>query len=181
MFLYDKIIVVDVEATCWEENLKPQDMCNDIIEIGICKYVIATGEIEDKRSYFIKPQRSTISLFCSNLTGITQEKIDKESMSFEEACKKIRKRYGSNMRAWAAYGEYDRTIIQNHCKDFNVDNPFSETYINIKTMFIFKNKMPNALSLLEELEIIGEKFKGTIHNGADDAYNAAKLLKNILN
>ncbi len=68
----DKIIVVDIEATCWE-NKVPEGMESDIIEIGICLLDIHTGEISDNRGIIVRPERSTISPFCTELTTITQE------------------------------------------------------------------------------------------------------------
>ena len=31
----DKILVVDIEATCWEGS-SPENMQSDIIEVGVC-------------------------------------------------------------------------------------------------------------------------------------------------
>ncbi|QYS89362.1 hypothetical protein [Flavobacterium davisii] len=46
--LLDKILVVDIEATCWEGKL-PEGMISDIIEIGVCLLDVQTGEISDNR------------------------------------------------------------------------------------------------------------------------------------
>jgi len=39
----DKILVIDVEATCWQGK-NPAGESNEIIEIGICVLETATGE-----------------------------------------------------------------------------------------------------------------------------------------
>ena len=31
---YDKVIVIDIESTCWKENISKD--VNEIIEVGIC-------------------------------------------------------------------------------------------------------------------------------------------------
>jgi len=64
----DKIIVVDVESTCWKG--KPSEgQINEIIEVGL--------GIINKQSYIVKPKLSIISNFCTELTSITQEMVDK--------------------------------------------------------------------------------------------------------
>ena len=73
--LLDKIVVVDIEATCWEGKL-PEGMISDIIEVGVCLLDVETGEITDNRGILVKPERSTISPFCTELTTITPELIE---------------------------------------------------------------------------------------------------------
>jgi inhibitor of KinA sporulation pathway (predicted exonuclease) len=43
----------------------------------------------------VKPERSTVSEFCTELTTLTQEQVD-QGMSFAEACERLQKRYLSN-------------------------------------------------------------------------------------
>ncbi len=50
MFLYDKVIVIDIEATCWEKGQIPDNQKREIIEIGICKLNMSDGNIEKKLS-----------------------------------------------------------------------------------------------------------------------------------
>lgn len=81
----DKILVVDIEATCWD-GPNPAGMENDIIEVGICLLDIHTGEITNNRGIIVKPERSVVSPFCTQLTTITPEMVDEEGISFKEAC-----------------------------------------------------------------------------------------------
>ena len=180
MFLNDKIVVLDIEATCWARDEMPPGMEHDIIEIGICKYIVATEEITEISRYYIQPERSVISSFCTALTGITPEIVAAEGIPFSEACRQINKQYSTDKRAWAAYGAYDKQLIDEHCRSLNVPNPFSDTFLNIKALFAYKNKMEKNRGLTEELHMINETFEGTLHKGQDDAYNAAKLLRWIL-
>ena len=65
-----KIIVIDLEATCWEGKPPPGEI-SEIIEIGICVLDQATGAIDKNRGILIKPVHSAISPFCTQLTTIT--------------------------------------------------------------------------------------------------------------
>ncbi|WP_286019121.1 exonuclease domain-containing protein, partial [Candidatus Venteria ishoeyi] len=96
----DKIVVVDVEATCWDEK-KPDGMENDIIEIGICLLDVKTGEINENQGIIVTPERSTVSPFCTELTTITPELVKQEGVLFKTACTMLREEYLSQSRAWA--------------------------------------------------------------------------------
>lgn len=176
----EEILIVDVEATCWDGKT-PEGVESDVIEIGVCKLKIETGEISQKQSIYIKPSRSTISEFCTELTGITPETVENQGVSFEEACGKLNEQYNSKKIIWASYGEYDRNILQKHCRDFNVEYPFSQVHLNVKVLFALKQKWKTAPGLMSAVLTLGYEFEGKHHSGADDAYNIAKVLLWILN
>ena len=78
----NKIIIIDLEATCWE-GIPPQGEVSEIIEIGICLLDTLTGEISDNRGILVKPTHSKISPFCTQLTTITPELVAREGVSYE--------------------------------------------------------------------------------------------------
>ena len=84
----DKIIIIDLEATCWQGEV-PKGQQNEIIEIGLAVLDSQTGIITKNQGILIKPQRSSVSPFCTELTTITQDLLDKNGVSFEEAIEKL--------------------------------------------------------------------------------------------
>ena len=52
----DRIIVVDIEATCWQGD-PPAGQASDIIEIGVCTLHVATRDRTDRRSLLVRPTR----------------------------------------------------------------------------------------------------------------------------
>jgi len=40
-----KILVIDVEATCWESGVPPKGQCKEIIQIGICPIDLHSGKL----------------------------------------------------------------------------------------------------------------------------------------
>src|SRR5690242_16971374 len=104
--LLDQILIIDVEATCWD-GPTPQGQESEIIEIGLCLLETATGRRHSKRSILICPERSTISPFCTQLTGLTQEQVQ-QGISFTDACALLQIEYQSHQRIWASYGDSDR-------------------------------------------------------------------------
>ena len=177
--LLDKIVVVDIEATCWEGK-NPEGMENDIIEIGVCLLDVNTGEITNNRGIFVKPERSVISSFCTQLTTITSEMIEKEGVTFQEALRILKKEYDTQSRAWASYGAYDLKQFQRQCADLGKGYPFSPSHINVKTLFALKQKLPHELGMDGSLHELGIPLEGTHHRGKDDANNIAKILREIL-
>jgi len=89
------IIIIDLEATCWNGPV-PQGQLNEIIEIGICTLNTETSEISKNKGILIKPERSKVSPFCTELTTITQELLDAEGVTFSEACKMLRTELSQN-------------------------------------------------------------------------------------
>lgn len=129
----DKILVVDIEATCWD-GPHPAGMENDIIEIGVCLLDVQTGEITNNRGIIVKPERSVVSPFCTQLTTITPEMIASEGIPFKEACAILKKEYLSQSRAWASFGAYDLRLFQKQCTALGIGYPFGPSHINVKTL-----------------------------------------------
>lgn len=175
----DKILVVDIEATCWEGS-NPDGMENDIIEIGVCLLDVNTGEISDNRGILVKPERSVVSPFCTELTIITSEMIEEEGMPFKTACSILRKEFLSQSRAWASFGAYDLKQFQRQCGDLGIGYPFGPSHINVKTLFALKKKLGHEQGMAGALEILEIPLEGTHHRGVDDAKNIAKILSRIL-
>lgn len=178
--LLDKIVVVDIEATCWEGK-NPEGMENDIIEIGICLLDVNTGKIEDNRGILVKPERSDVSAFCTQLTTITPEMIEENGISFKEALAILKKEFNTQSRAWASFGAYDLKQFQRQCTALGVGYPFGPSHINVKTLFALKNKLGHETGMDGALKFLEIPLEGTHHRGVDDAKNIAKILRYILN
>lgn len=177
--LLDQVIVIDIEATCWEKGA-PEGMTSDILEFGICLLDIHSGEITENRGILVHPERSEISPFCTELTTITPELIAMEAISFKEACAVIQKEYQGQSRAWASFGAYDFKQIQRQCADLGVGYPLSPSHINVKTLFALKYKLKYEEGMAGALKHLNLELEGTHHRGVDDAKNIAKILREVL-
>ena len=170
----DKIVIVDLESTCWEGYDAPPGQENEIIEIGICLLDPHAGTIEEPRGILVKPTRSVISPFCTQLTTITPELVEREGIDFEEAVGLVERIYGSRGRLWASWGAYDRSMFFNQCKRRDVRYPFSKYHANLKR--VFADHHGERMGMARALEVTGLGLEGTPHRGGDDAYNTARLL-----
>lgn len=174
----DKILVVDLEATCWEGE-PPEGETSEIIEIGLCVLDVDTGERTDTQGILVKPERSKMSEYCRKLTTITPEMLD-GGLSFTEACSLLVDQYDSPHRTWASYGDFDRIKFQQQCAEWGVPYPFGRSHINVKNLFALQQGLEQEVGLQKATATLGLPFEGTIHRGVDDAWNIAAVLDKVL-
>ena len=171
----NKIIIIDLEATCWNGKI-PAGQVNEIIEIGICVLDTTTGAITQNQGILIQPERSKVSPFCTELTTITQELLDAEGISFHEACTKLCEEYNPKEYTWASYGQYDLNMLKKQCKIRNIEYPMGTEHINVKTTFFEVKNLKKKVGMNGALKILDIPLEGTHHRGIDDAKNIAKIL-----
>ncbi|MBZ0287664.1 MAG: exonuclease domain-containing protein [Anaerolineae bacterium] len=175
----DVILVVDVEATCWSGN-PPEGQESEIIEIGVCTLDVVSGERLEKRSILVKPERSKVSEFCTELTGLTHKQVMGKGIAFDKACAILEREFNSRRRIWASYGEYDRSLFQRQCEALGVAYPFNEAHINVKSLFALVHCQPFEVGMVRALEMLDLQLEGKHHRGDDDAWNIANILSKTL-
>jgi len=171
----DHIVVVDVEATCWEGE-PPPGQENEIIEIGVCLLDVATLERGEREGILVRPVTSTVSPFCTRLTSLTQEQVE-QGIPLEEACAILRRRFKTKERVWASYGDYDRRQFERQCA---ASYPFGPSHLNAKTLLAVTVGLSREVGMAAALERLGIPLEGTHHRGADDAWNIAALLGRLI-
>ena len=174
----DKIVIVDIEATCWEEE-PPPNQESDIIEIGVVTLDVRQLHLDAKSSILVIPSRSTVSAFCTELTSLTQERVQ-EGLPLAEACSLLRHEYETKDRFWASYGDYDRRMFERCCAAMAVAYPFGHGHLNVKSLFAVSLGLPYEVGLKTALGKMGLQFVGKAHRGDDDALNVGRLLAKLL-
>jgi len=169
------IIIIDLEATCWNGPV-PKGQIHEIIEIGICLLNTETAEISKNKGILIKPEWSEVSPFCTELTTITQELLDQEGISFTEACETLRTEYLGHHYTWASYGQYDLNMMKKQCSFRGIEYPLSQNHINVKELFAQTKSLRKKVGMKGALGILEIPLEGTHHRGVDDAKNIAKIL-----
>jgi inhibitor of KinA sporulation pathway (predicted exonuclease) len=172
--LLDQILVVDVESTCWEGS-PPEGQISEIIQIGICPLEVATLRRLEKRSILVKPVRSQIGDFCTNLTGLTTQMFA-DAITFADALRVLKKEYQSKDRLWASWGDYDRRHFERQCAESKLGFPFGPTHMNVKSLFATAAGLDHELGLDGAYEKLGLTMEGRHHRGDDDAWNIAAVL-----
>jgi inhibitor of KinA sporulation pathway (predicted exonuclease) len=174
----DRVLVVDVEATCWEGQ-PPRGEMSEIIEIGYAVLDVPSRTLRQNETILVKPQRSKVSVFCTQLTTLTQEEVD-QGVPFEQACLFLEREMGAKSVTWASYGDYDRKQFLRQCQAFGVSYPFSDTHLNVKNLFALTYGLPHEVGMAEALKVMGRDLEGTHHRAWDDARNVAHILAHLL-
>lgn len=171
------INIVDVEATCWDGQ-PPPGQVNEIIEIGLTVVDLDEGTRLGKHRILVRPQRSRVSAFCTELTSLTQEEVD-GGLSFGEACRLLATEHESNRRPWASWGDYDRNQFTRQCKHTGTEYPFSGDHTNAKLRFTEALSLRKRPGMARALEIAGLPLEGRHHRGDDDSWNIAALVLHL--
>lgn len=183
--------VVDIEATCWKTRAEQGTQPNEIIEIGVAELEYATGKVVKRASIPVKPRFTKVTEFCTELTGWTQAEVDK-GLDIVEAFEEFKKIFEPTpMHVWWSCGNYDRVKLSSRSGPAGVgllygieakNNPFDtmQQHLNVKTLFAIKKKLSREPGMARMIDMIGEKLEGRHHNGADDAFNIAKIVHWVL-
>lgn len=180
-FKMRELMIIDVEATCWQKpKHKPEGEHQEIIEVG---YTLIRLHPEVERlaggGLLVKPTTSQVSAFCEELTGIRPKDVE-NARSFAEICTVMEDDLGTRLLPWASWGDFDRTLFTRQCERENVPYPLGRTHFNLKAMHAIATKSPKQYGLTRALELHRMKFQGRHHSGADDAENIARIAMELI-
>lgn len=166
-----KYIILDLEATCWEQYDKSD---NEIIEIGAVK-INEAKEIESEFVQFVKPiKHPNLSTFCKQLTSIRQEDVD-NAPHFYEAKDKFLEWIGTDNYVLCSWGFYDKKQFESDCKLHALGTDWLSNHISLKHQHGKIRKLKRAIGMKRALQSEGFLLDGTHHRGIDDARNIAKI------
>lgn len=176
----DTIYIVDLECTCWPTRDEQGTNRSEIIEVGICEFHFRDNVIDAPYSLLVKNTISPISLFCTELTGLNQQILDREGRSFENVIDTLINRFKTKNAVWASYGDFDREMFRKQLSypEFqDLEYPFSKTHINVKNLVAYRKGFYSEVGMAKALEELKIPLQGRHHRGSDDAYNIAKILQ----
>lgn len=174
---HNRIVCFDLEMCCWNED--GVGTTGEIIEVGLAEIDVEKGEIVKRAQYFVKPEQDEISLFCTQLTGINQRKIDKQGRPLEQVLKSMIKNFGGANKIYASWGR-DDLILRKECQAKGLDFPFRE-FINLATLYRIQHRLKDKrIGHREAQENLAIEWEGRQHSGYVDAYNLAKLALTML-
>lgn len=176
----DHINIIDVESTCWERGKQPEGQQSEIIEVGLTQLQLPELEVKHRTHWFIKPNASSVSQFCTDLTGITPSRVNAEGIGFDKVCKALRGVYDSLNQPWASFGDYDKNMFRKDCKRHHIEYPFGSRHINIKTLAAIMCGQSKEMGMTGVLSHLGLQMKGEHHSAADDSYNIARIFQDLM-
>jgi inhibitor of KinA sporulation pathway (predicted exonuclease) len=176
---FKHLLVVDLEATCWESGRGPREEM-ETIEFGAVLVRMEDLTVVAERSWFVRPKlHPQLSEFCVALTGIRQEAVD-SGLPFEELYREIDSwlaKYREGL-GWASWGNYDRKQLESDAARIGRASPLADLdHVNLKALFAARQNIKGTRPALQRgLELCGLQFEGKPHRGIDDARNAARTL-----
>ncbi len=168
----DQMLFIDGEFTCFDGPPPPGEV-PEMFELGVANLDLRTLTIDRYDSYLIKNTLSTISPKCTELTGMTQERLNKEGRPLFEVFQSFRKKYGPANKAVAAWGK-DEQAIRRDCVNKNVEYPFSGIFYDLGRQHTLMTGTGKAIGLKAAIKDFGLKPYGNHHSGVDDAIELAR-------
>lgn len=176
----NNIIVLDIEATCSDDSRWKRHNHSEIISIGVVEIEMSNLRIIPRENILVKPEKTKITDYCTMITGLTQEELDEKGIPFEHVCLRLKTKYNTHKKTWASFGTKDKKLLRAQCFANNIDYPMNGQYYDIQNLTALLLGMREERSLCESLELFDMKFEGIVHNGLDDAKNAARILVKLL-
>ncbi|MES2953585.1 MAG: 3'-5' exonuclease [Patescibacteria group bacterium] len=137
-FLPPEFILFDTEYTTWEgtheRNWSGPNEYREIVQIGAIRIKGAAMLEVDSCLLYTKPLKNPIlSAYFTELTGISQETVEKEGLPFAAALDRFKTWCGET--TLYSYGN-DGTILEENCVLIDTRNPFSPSdFSDIRTVF----------------------------------------------
>ena len=172
-------LIIDFEATCSNDKKDLPSYEMEIIEFaGIL--IDSTCNIIAEFTEFVKPVRHpTLTKFCTQLTTITQEDVNKAKL-FPEVLESFKSAIFNENALFLSWGNYDKHQLLRDCEYHNVVYPFNENnHINIKKKVNDYLQLKKHRGISGVLKYLNLRFEGTQHRGIDDVRNIILILKNI--
>ena len=202
---YDRYLVVDFEATCEERN--SVDFPHEIIEFPGVLVDGRTGkQLSSFREYVRPTIQPVLSDFCTALTGISQETVDKAS-TFPVVLNSFQNWMdGQGLGATATFalvtdGPFDVgrshspspsskrsfficRFLRLSCKQNGLEVPYwANHWVNVRKGFANFYRTSSSSSgqlrlpgLSNMLERLSLDFEGSPHSGLDDSINIARVV-----
>ena len=174
-FKLNTLLFVDLEMTCFPTREEGDKHFTEVIEIGIVAVDNPNAKIVDKASYLIKNEKTPITDYCTQITTITQDLIDQEGVPLKDACDAIQERFRSHNKTWMAWGCGDYNHLEKNCLEKNIENPFSDNYINFSEWVALSRGVVRSGGLKKNLIMNGISYNGQQHRAMVDAEATAEL------
>ncbi|MBO4540775.1 MAG: exonuclease domain-containing protein, partial [Bacilli bacterium] len=173
-------------------DLEGTQFSHEMIEIGAYKVVLRDDLTIKKvfpgfKSYVFPKAR--IGKLVTDLTGITEEMIDKEGKPYRVVQQSFRKYVGKDFEKalFVTFGSHDYVII-NASAENNMDASMDQARFVTHHAFDFaqwlagfvRDQNGNNYSLANYLKIFGLPFEGKAHDALVDARNLVDLYKAVL-
>lgn len=181
---FEYLLVMDFEATCEKyQAIQPQE----IIELPCAVLSTRDWRLRDTFHAYVKPRvRSTLTPFCTELTGIMQETVDDQphfADVFPRFCDWLTDRGyfdKPEKSSFVTCGNWDlKTMLPSQCDLDGIALPDQfKQWIDLKHTFC-ESTGYYPKSLKDMLARLDLPLKGRLHSGIDDVNNMVSIIVNL--
>ncbi len=176
------LIVMDLEWTAWEGSRQRtwsapgEEM--EIVQIGAVR-LADTPALEELGAFevLVRPRiNPTLDRYFTNLTGITQDRMDREGLDLKEALSRFAEFVGQATE-FVGFGDELMHIVTN-CQLYGLANPFADYRCGDVRAAVMAHlgtdRIPNSSDLPE---LMGFAPPGAMHQGLADSRCVAEALR----
>jgi inhibitor of KinA sporulation pathway (predicted exonuclease) len=175
------LLIIDLEATCYNSGQEPPGFVSEIIEIGAVLLDATTRTVTGEYQTFVKPVRfPALSAFCTRLTSIQQSDVDGGVALGDALAGLVARLYDPQPAVFASWGFYDQKQIAAECARRGLAYPFAPEHISLKHEHAAFYQLKRPLGMAAALKRHGLTLAGTHHRGLDDARNIAQIAARML-
>jgi len=194
---FDFLICVDFEATCDETSEHHKELLvtrdqQEIIEFPWVVLDTHTLEIVESVQKYIIPEKTPVTDFCTQLTGINLEKLQLEGVSFGEAVDSfaqfVERKFVQQEKTFCivAHGKWDLAQLRYEAIRKGIElEPWMHQFIDLREVFRFwgecdPRRRVASTSLQSMCDALNISLSGQLHSGIDDATTVANVLAGFI-
>lgn len=173
----DKRVYVDLEyiypgMTADSGRPTAQDL-RQVVQIGAILFDMDKGEEEASFNVLTRPAHDKrLPPFFVELTGITQEDVDRDGIDFPRGFQRFVEFCGDHP-IWTF--DKDREVLEQNCGYFNMDFPLSD-FVRVKAKLPEWGIDPDKYSSGTLYKAAGIDMKGHVHNALHDVRSMARAI-----
>ena len=180
-----KFVIYDTEYTAWEgsfeRNWSDPGEYRELIQLGAIKVELSREGFEQIESMLI-PCKPTInpvlSDYIQNLTGITQDHITKDGVSFETLSRKFFEFCEAGTLPIFSWTRTDDQVLRENYKLNHQSVPkFPGGFYDVRNIFVAFDVDVHNLCSGQISQKLGKEVPGQVHNALHDAMSIFEALK----
>ncbi|EFC50864.1 exonuclease family protein [Naegleria gruberi] len=186
---YDYLVIIDFEATC-DNGVNPVITRDnqEMIEFPFVVFDLASMEVIHKERYYVKPTWSDkLTPFCTQLTGITDEILEKEGISLSNAIQNFHNYVKKTFTDGKTFciltdSEWDikgLLIKEATTKGISFDSYF-RTFYDLRKEYSKCYPYAFVRGLKSMVDQSGLSFVGQHHSGLCDCLTISEIVKRMI-
>lgn len=163
----NRALSIDFELTCWEPG-EGDNKTPEIIQIGIAELNLKTLKRTRSDSWYVKNEFGNISEYCTSITGITQDLLNKKGFKLQDAARLVSRKYGTKNKSWFSWGS-DKRAHDEDCIKKSVDPFLSNAFVDASLLYSQICGASTSTSLKDIADHFDVQFEGQAHDAKIDA------------